>query len=294
MAGEKYGYTAWPTFNSPQQLGKDLVTLGFDVVNVATNHILDKGESGYRDTLDFWHTQPITMLGGYYNKEDHSNIRVTEVQGVKIAWLSYTYGTNYIFLPEGSEMFVPYIDDALILSDLAKAESIADVTIVSMHWGPVEYTITPEAEHKRLAKLIADNGAEVILGHHSHCLRPIEWIETEHGRTLCVYSLGNFVSGHTSQITPLTLVGGMFTFTIETDGDGGLRVVDPLLTPTVMYYDWNKANTKLYLLENYTQQIASSHGIYNPSISGAGMTPEDAKKVVKSCISDEFLPDYMK
>lgn len=291
MAGAAYGYTAYPTFNSPQQLGIDLVTLGFDIINVASNHTLDKGESGYRSTLDFWHTQPVTMIGGYYDKEDYENIRVTEVDGVKIAWLSYTYGTNGISLPAGSTMFVPYTNDELLVTALAKAEELADVTIVSMHFGWEEYNPVPMTESKRLAQLIADNGAEVILGHHSHCLQPVEWVEGKDGnRTLCIYSMGNFTSGQSRQIT---MVGGMFTFTIESDGAGGLRVVDPLLTPIVTYYDWNWRNTRIYPLDQYTDEIAATHGMANPAINGQGISVEDAKAIVKNVIAPQFLPGYL-
>ncbi len=301
MAGEKYGHTAWPTFNSPQQLGEDLVTLGFDVVNVATNHLLDKGESGYRDTLDFWHSQPITMIGGYYDKEDYENIRVTEVQGVKIAWLSYTYGTNGIFLPANSKMYVPYlytdvnsltgIDEVQLRADILKAEEIADVTIVSLHCG-TEYTQTPTYDQKKISKLMADCGVEVILGHHSHCLQPIEWIDGANGgRTLCIYSLGNFVSGHETP-TPLKMVGGIFSFRIESDGEGGLRVVNPLLTPTVMFFGANRLDTKIYLLRDYTDEIARGQGML--SLSGMSLTRAEAVQVVKDCINNEFLPEYLK
>ncbi len=295
MAGEAYGITAWPTFNSPQELGLDLVTLGFDVINVATNHILDKGENGYRSTLDFWHSQPVTMIGGYYNEADHDNIRVTEAQGVKIAWLSYTYGTNAISLPYGSEMYVPYfyedpynftgIKDELIKSDIAKAETLADITIVSIHWGN-EYTHTPNADQKYIAQLMADSGVEVILGHHSHCLQPVEWIEGEGGNeTLCIYSLGNIVSG---QDSPIKLVGGIFSFRIVGDGNGGLKVVDPELNPTVMYFSgWNWWNTKVYPLDLYTDEIAATHTI-------TSMTRAEAIRIAKGCIDAEFLPDYLK
>lgn len=291
MAGIEFGYTSYPTFNSPQQLGMDLVELGFDVVNIATNHTLDKGERGYKSTLDFWHTQDITMIGGYYDKEDYMNIRVTEEQGVKIAWLSYTYGTNGISLPAGSTMFVPYTNDELLVDAIARAKEISDVVIVSMHFGPTEYNPVPMDESVRLAQLIADCGVDVILGHHSHCLQPIDWIEGKDGnQTLCIYSLGNFACGQARQIT---MVGGLFTFTIESDGNGGLRVVNPLLTPTVNYYDWNWMNTRVYLLSEYTDEIAATHGLGNPSINGGGMSVEEAIKIVKTAIDSKYLPAYL-
>ena len=290
MAGAEYGYTGYPCFNCPQQLGLDMVEIGFDIINMANNHMLDKGDSGLRSTIDFWHTQPVTILGGHYDQNDYDTIRVTEYDGFKIAWLSYTYGTNGITLPYGSELVVPYIDEDRIVSDLKRAEQLGDITIVSIHWG-LENTHVPTDEQRHLAQVIADNGAAVILGHHSHTLQPIEWIETERGRTLCIYSLGNFASG---QARPMNMVAGMFTFRIEDGKDGGYEICDPILYPTVNYYDWNWYNTKIYPLDQYTEEIAVTHGLGNPNIYGAYLSPTEAREIVLGVIDSEFLPEYMK
>ena len=290
MAGAEFGYSGYPCFNCPQQLGLDLVEIGYDIVNMANNHELDKGESGYRSTLDFWHRQPVTLLGGHYDQNDYDDIRVTEYDGLRIAWLSYTYGTNGITLPYGSEMVVPYIDEDRIVSDMQRAKEIADMTIVSMHWG-IEYTYDPIPDQRHLAQVIADNGAAVILGHHSHCLEPVEWIEGKDGnRTLCIFSLGNFACG---QASPMTLVGGMLSFDISLVG-GKYEITDPLLTPTVIYYDWNWYNTRVYPLDMYTSDSASTHGLASPAIYGQALTYEVARDIVLGCISTEFLPDYLK
>ncbi|MBQ7599417.1 MAG: CapA family protein [Clostridia bacterium] len=290
MAGAEYGYSGYPCFNCPQQLGLDLVEIGYDVINMANNHELDKGESGYRSTLDFWHEQPVTLLGGHYDQNDFDDIRVTEYDGLRIAWLSYTYGTNGITLPYGSEMVVPYIDEERIVSDMQRAKQIADMTIVSMHWG-IEYTYDPIPDQRHLAQVIADNGAAVILGHHSHCLEPVEWIEGKDGnRTLCIFSLGNFACG---QASPMTLVGGMLSFDISLVG-GKYEITSPLLTPTVIYYDWNWYNTRVYPLDMYSSDIAATHGLGNPSIYGQALTYDTAKNIVLGCIDPEFLPDYLK
>ncbi len=298
MAGEAYGYSAWPCFNSPQQLGIDLAEIGFNIVSIANNHVLDKGESGYRSTLDFWHSQPVTLIGGYYNAEDMANIRTIEKDGVTIALLSYTYaddphgrwlGTNGIRLPQGSEMVVPYISDELLISDLAKAEEIADFTIVSIHWGlEGSQTIIPEQE--RWAQLLADNGADVILGSHSHTLQPLTWIhsDVQNKDVLCIYSLGNFVSGQAGLVN---MVGGLLSFSIKGDGEDGLCVTDVLFTPTVTYYGWDWMNTNIYLMDQYTNEIAGTHGITGQT---AYLSPEQARQYVLNVIPTEYLPDYMK
>ena len=287
MAGAGYGYSGWPTFNAPQQLGLDLVSIGFDVVNIANNHMLDKGTSGLEDTINFWNEQEITLLGGYLNEEDYADIRITEEDGVRISWLSYTYGTNGIVKNASSPIVIPYIDDTRILADLESARDMSDFIIVSVHWGN-ENTYTPTDEQHRLSRMIADNGADVILGHHPHCVQPIEWIETDSGRTLCVYSLGNFVSG---MARPMNQVGGLFSFRIVSNGEGGLEAQSPLFTPTVFYYGMDWYNTHLYFMEDYTDEIAARHGV---QISGYYMSAGDARKIVTDTIDGEFLPDYLK
>lgn len=280
MAGADYGYSSYPCFNCPQQLGLDMVRIGFDVINIANNHMLDKQAGGLEDTIKFWNEQPVTLVGGYLNEEDYSNIRITEKDGVKFGWLAYTLATNGIVKNASSDVVIPYIDDDLILSDLARAEEVCDFTIVSIHWGN-ENTQTPTDEQYRLAKLIAENGGDLILGHHSHTLQPIEWIETERGRVLCVYSLGNFVSG---MAAPINMVSEILTFNIKGSGNK-LEVTDVIAIPTVFYYGPDWYNTHVYLLDDYTPEIAATHGV---CISGYSLSHDKAAGYV-SVIDDEFL-----
>ncbi|MBQ3708092.1 MAG: CapA family protein [Clostridia bacterium] len=287
MAGADWGYTGWPCFNCPRELGTDLVSLGFDVVNIANNHMLDKLAQGLSSTIDFWNTQPVTLLGGYKDEADRLNIRTTEADGVTFSWLAYTLSTNGIVKAADSPLVIPYIDDGLILSDIARAKEISDFVIVSMHWGD-ENTQTPNAEQKRLARLIADAGADLILGHHSHTLQPIEWLDTDRGPILCVYSLGNFVSGMDK---PVNMVGGILNFRVISDEAGRLRVTDVVMNPTVFFYGMNWYNTHVYRLEDYTDEIAAKHGV---AISGYRLTPADARQIVLNAIAEEFLPAWMK
>ncbi len=286
MAGEGYEPSGWPMFNSPRELGYDLVTVGFDIINIANNHMLDMGTTGLIRTIEFWSTQPVVLLGGYLDEEDYSNIRIYEEDGVKIALLTYTYETNGNRKSADSTVVVPYIDDELILSDIAKAEEIADLTFVSIHWGD-EYSQTPNSEQKRLAQMIAGAGAEVILGHHSHSLQPIEWIENEDGtRTLCAYSLGNLMSGMSY---PVNQVGGFLTFNIVSDGMGGLTIDSPEFTPTVFYYGMDWFDTKLYFLTDYTDEIGATHGV---GLKGNTLSHADAERLLTNAISEEYLVGY--
>jgi len=288
MAGDSFEVSGYPSFNSPQKLGLDLVELGFDIINIANNHMLDKSAAGLDATIDFWNTQPVTLLGGYKNAADSAKIRTIEIDGITIAFLSYAHHTNGIVLPSSSELDIPYVEDSRIERELAEAEKIADFTIVSVHWGE-ENTSVQDDEQTRLAHLMAENGADVILGHHSHTLLPIEWIDRDDGtRTLCAYSLGNLVS---AMMYPENMVGGLLSFTVKSDGNGGLCVDDISFTPTVFYYGMNHFGTHIYRLENYTADIAGGHGT---QMYGYTTTYEKAVTYLKRAIPAEYLPDYIK
>lgn len=154
----------------------------------------DKGQKGLKGAIDFWKSQTdVTMIGGYSDETDYNTLRIVERNGVKIGLLSYTYGTNGISLPASSELVVPYINDEDIIRQCAQAKEQSDFLIISVHWGNENQTQV-SAEQKRVAKLMAENGADVIIGPHPHVLQSIEVIESDYGETLCVYSLGNFVS----------------------------------------------------------------------------------------------------
>ncbi len=286
MAGASYGYSGYPQFNTPQQLGLDLVTLGFDIINIANNHMLDMGTQGLIDTVNFWKEQPVTLLGADYEPTEPVML---EKDGVKIAMLSYTYSTNGMAQRSDAAVKAPYIDRDRILSEIETVKNRqADVIIASVHWG-IENTHKPTEEQKELAQLMADAGVDVILGHHSHCLQPIEWLTGAGGQeTLCIYSLGNCISG---MAAPLNQVGGMFTFSIISDGTGGVCVDNPLFIPTVFYYGPGWFNTHLYLMEDYTEEIAATHGV---QISGYTLSAEKARQIVTDVMDPRFLPEWLR
>lgn len=263
MAGEYFGYSAYPDFNSPRDLGRDLVSLGFDIVNIATNHMLDMQRSGLKSTIDFWKSQDVMMVGGYYDKEDFMNIRIIERNGIKIAAVGFTYDkrvAKYGADPVSDDKtpFVPFIYDEDIVSWIKKADDLADFVVVSIHWGK-EYVQTPSDEQRRLAELISDSGGDVILGHHTHSLQPIEWVEGKNGnKTLCFYSLGNFISQSDEEVS---MVGGIATFDIIKNERDGIYVDNIVFMPTVTDYRKSFKENTIYFLENYSDELCSTHYI---------------------------------
>ncbi len=287
MGGEELGYSGYPKFNSPQDLGYQLRELGFDVVNIANNHMCDKGETGLENTIKFWKSlEGVTMIGGYENEEDFDAIRFIDCKGVRIALLSYTYGTNGLTLPSSSEIAVPYIDREVIKNQLEAAQSVGDLVFVSIHWGEENHFET-SSEQRSLAQFMADNGADAIIGHHPHVLQKIEWLEGKNGRVLCIYSLGNLISGMRNGYN---MLGGLMTFDVVSDGTGRPTIENALFIPTAFYFDDSWFSTKLYLLENYDSELSKTHG---SRTHGKLTDREGMEKLLKDTIDREFLPEWL-
>ncbi|MBQ8510715.1 MAG: CapA family protein [Clostridia bacterium] len=289
MGGDELGISGYPNFNSPQAAGEAIVQLGFDIVNIATNHMLDKKDAGLLGTIDFFESKPVTLLGGHKNKEDYQNIRVVECKGVKIAFLSYTYGLNGMTTNKGSEIYIPLIDQAEIVNMVNKAETLADCVIVVMHWGD-ENKFTVSNEQKTLASAISKAGADVILGMHSHTVQPVEWIDNADGsRTLCIYSLGNLIS---TMYNNYNMVGGIMTFDIVKDKDG-VTIENPIYNPVITHYDKNRLGLQVYMYEDYTAELAAAHGtVYWGTEKRFSL--DYINQLVKGVIDPRFLPEFMK
>jgi len=289
IGGRDMGISGYPTFNSPEEAGRALAEVGFDVVNIANNHMLDKWEKGYANSLAFWDTVDVLTVGGY-TKADYDTIRRLEKDGITIAFLSYTYNfrqSNGTYLPENSSLQVPYINDADIVRQLALAKEQADLVLVSMHWG-VENQFTPSAEQKRVAKLCADNGADAIIGHHPHVVQPIEWIEGQDGhRMLCVYSLGNVIS---TMMYGQYMTGTMISFDIVGKKDV-LSIENVLAIPTVTHYTMARRGLQVYEMEDYSASLAAEHGCL---ADDPKFTFDRAKKYITDTIDGAFLPDFLK
>lgn len=256
----------YPCFNSPTDLADYVVhQCGFDVLNLANNHCLDQGTSGLEECLDFWNEQypDILTTGVYQNEPDYEDIRTMEVNGITFAFLGMTEWTNGLSLASTSDIIlVQALDDTEISrlrEQIQKADEIADVVIMNVHWGN-EYSFTPTDRQQYLAEQMTDWGVDIVIGHHPHVLQPIETRITHDGRTaLIAYSLGNFAS---AQADAYCLIGGILDYTVtrETE-DGEVSLTNYSLTPTVTHYDSGYRNNRIYLLDNYTDELAINHGV---------------------------------
>lgn len=218
-------YSGFPAFNTPDALGDALKDAGFDLVSTANNHCLDRGYDGMVRTLDVLDNLGLAHVGTYRSAVERAaqnGVHVADVGGIKVAFLSYTYGTNGIPLSKSHPDTVnilhtdymseaQVLDTARIADDLAAAEALSpDLIAVIVHWG-VEYQTTQNEHQEEIADFLFDHGADVILGSHPHVLQPMETRTltdrdgTTHTGFVC-WSLGNFISSQNDEYTDTTVV----------------------------------------------------------------------------------------
>jgi poly-gamma-glutamate synthesis protein (capsule biosynthesis protein) len=257
LAGEKYGFSGYPQFNTPAEAGAALAAAGFDVVNHATNHIMDKGEAAVFATMDFWDARPgVSYLGIHRSREERAAKKVIiEKNNITVGFLAYTYGTNGIPVPRDKPYLVSLINESVMEKEIAALRPLCDILAVSMHWGE-EYRQTAAKEQERLARFLAAQGVDLILGHHPHVLEPYEYLDRPGGgRTLCFYSLGNFLSGQQTTITQLGALAYVrikkFNDTVEIDAEG--------IIPLVNHYEQGLTRFRVYPLYRYTEALAEKH-----------------------------------
>ena len=257
LAGKEIGYSGYPTFNSPEELGVAIKNIGVDVVSTANNHCMDKGSKGIVNTLDNLDQIGISHTGTNRTKEEQDTILVKEVNGLKIAFLSFTYGTNGINIPSGKEYLVNLIDKDLILEqiELAKKQN-PDIICASMHWG-IEYAQKQNKEQEQLADLLFKNGVDIILGNHAHVIEPMEkrTITLDDGTQkegFVVYAQGNFISAQVKEHTRSTIILDM---NITKKGETGKLSIDSVDYIPVYCYDRGKGVQNRYVLLDVRQEM---------------------------------------
>ena len=206
-------YSGYPAFCAPDALAYDLKTIGMDLVTTANNHAMDKGFNGICRTLDVLDEAGLKHVGTYRTRDelDQANgVVVADVNGISIAFLGFTYGTNGIPVSDDNWYCInrfntDYMTDVSTMDtekldrDLAYARSLdTDLIAVMIHWG-IEYQTTENAYQDEVADYLIKNGADLILGSHSHVPQPMmtRTVTMDDGSTksaFVCYSLGNFVS----------------------------------------------------------------------------------------------------
>ena len=265
IGGEELGVSGYPAFNAPYELGDALIDAGFDVVLHATNHALDKRKQGILNCLSFWRENypDVAVLGIHDSTESQQEIYVYEQQGIRIAVLNYTYGTNGVKLPEDMPYAVDMLQKDRVAADMERAREIADFVVVCPHWGK-EYVLEQTGTQENWAEFFVENGADLILGTHPHVIEPIEQITSENGnQALVYYSLGNFVNwtSGTGAGVSNRMVGGMAQVTIGLDENGEAVITEYGVLPVVCHLEKGFGGVTVYPLSEYTEELAERNEI---------------------------------
>lgn len=230
--GSELGLSSYPCFNSPHEIADALKDAGVDIISIANNHTLDRGQNGILSATNYYRKINLLYDGAYRNEQDKQQDRIISKNGIKVGFLAYTFGTNGIPVPAGKSYLVNIIDEGKMKKDIEHIKPLCDVVIVSVHWG-VEYQRFPSTEQKDLAVKLANDGADIIIGHHPHVLQPMEWITRKDGKkSFVAFSLGNFLSG---QVHDFKDIGGILDIDIvkeSKDNKVNISLQNPHFTPT--------------------------------------------------------------
>ncbi len=228
LGGKDLGYSNYPRFNSPQEVGDAFVDAGFNLVSLATNHTMDKGEQGVLNSVAYWKTKSNVVSSGQWSSEEERNQSITtihEVNNIKYAFISYTIWTNGLSTPTGKEYLNNLYSEEKAKVDIEAVRDKVDFVIVAMHWG-TEYSFKVDAKQEEIANYLSSLGVDLIIGAHPHVIQTVEYINDN--KTFVVYSLGNFIS---DQNDVDNFTGLAFEVTLKKHVDIGDKVTNSVVEP---------------------------------------------------------------
>lgn len=269
IAGDELGLAGSDyCFNAPSETAGNIRENSIEYVTLANNHAMDRGVEGLEKTIMHLDENGIGHTGAFLQEEDRNKVSFTDVNGIRIGIVSWTYATNQAADTDWrvNQFFDTYSTRIpVLMEDIAKAKQESDCVIVCMHWG-VEFTYELDEAQTVLSQQIADAGADVIVGNHPHTIQPATWLTGTNGnKTLCFYSLGNLISSaYTVDRADETFqnmyeVGAIAQFTLKKTKENNVEVLDPEIIPIVNHFEGEYTNFHLYPLKNYTEELAQMH-----------------------------------
>lgn len=281
--GDELGLSGYPNFNTPRDMIFQLEELGFDLVGMANNHVLDKGVRGIYHALYNWAKTNCVTSGINADPEMRERIPLIERNGMTFAFLAYTSHTNGI--EADTDWRVNYMEAENIARDIAKAKGVADFVIVSAHWG-WDDVFDIDAYQREYADVFAKAGADLVVGTGPHLIQHIEWYDRpDGGKMLCAFSLGNYVSGMLGAFNELT---GVLKLDFVKEPDGAKSIQNVLFVPLVMHKEPSEEVMGVYHLRDYTDDLAARSSVNHYR---GGLSVEYLHRILHEQIADEFLPD---
>lgn len=269
LGGKDLGYSNYPRFNSPQEVGDAFVDAGFNLVSLATNHTMDKGEQGVLNSVAYWKTKSGVVSSGQWSSDEERNQSIAtihEVNNIKYAFISYTIWTNGLSTPTGKEYLNNLYSEEKAKADIEAVRDKVDFVIVAMHWG-TEYSFKVDAKQEEIANYLSSLGVDLIIGAHPHVIQTVEYINNK--KTFVVYSLGNFIS---DQNDVDNFTGLAFEVTLKKHVDVDDKVTNSVVEPKaeLVYTTTTKVrgvnhNFKVVPYPNLTDNELKNHLSYYDS-----------------------------
>lgn len=271
LVNDAFAPSTYPMFSSPTEVGDAVVDLGFNVISMCNNHVLDRGAEGLISSLDYWDSKDVVHYGAYRDTNDSEEIRVTEVNGITFAFLGYMEHTNGIFLPDDNGKVV-YLDELdTIERQIKEADELADVVVVSCHYGTEVLNDLNNMQRELTPKLV-EWGADLIIGTQAHALSTCEYLDKpEGGQAFVYYGLGNFFSTMYDADNPdgwygRSIIGifGKLDVVKDYDNDGAISFENVKAIPVISHYEgesWSSMwyNCKVYPYGDYTDELFAKH-----------------------------------
>lgn len=189
----------------PATVARALANAGFDVVSLANNHSLDYGVIGLVDTIDALAAEGIRHVGAGSSLVDARTPTFVVVGDRTVAFLAYSLTFPENFWATKSRPGTAFGHQKHITADIKAARNVADIVLVSFHWG--QEGITELREYQtRLGRAAIDAGAQAVIGHHPHILQGVE----RYKDGVILYSLGNFVFGSYSERAKVSVIAHLY------------------------------------------------------------------------------------
>lgn len=238
-------YSGYGQRNSPISFAEALKNIGIDLVSISTNHSLDYGIEGLQETKRALEGIGYDVVGDNLGE---SRVKIKTIKNTKIAFLSYTYGFENQNSKTKEELDSANIYNSEIAKkDLEYAKENANYSIIIMHWGDA-YSTKPNKEQQNIAKFLVENGADMILGNHASAVQKMEVMQSPEGKNVLVaYSLGNYISGETMDISKIELV---LNIELRKSGETGEVVLSKVdYTPIYVLDRGTKAENRYELID---------------------------------------------
>ena len=291
ISGDGYNFCA------PSWIGPLVSSLDLEVLSTANNHSYDRGVEGINSTIDYFKNNTDIVTLGTEKQGNTRKTRITEKNGLKIGFSSFTLGTNIKPNKENVSLINyykdPYTKEILknqISEEISYLKKNADIIITLMHWG-TEFTFYPNDEQKEMANYLNSLGVDIIVGSHSHSIQPIEIIG-EDKKTLVYYSLGNFVSADDDIArTPkgqetfdnAYQFGLLSKISLKINKDNNIEFNNIKTEPIINYFNKDMRNFELIPLSEYNETYEKSHYRYN-----LGLSKDFINKTFNNVIDENF------